>query len=285
MHSSKKLIAATLLIATASTVLAASQHDRNDCGTSNPDGNIVSCPRVIDGGSGTIVNPAFADTRGIAYYSEGNRAVADLIELIGLDPNGPPVHRNRGTKLPVKSNVDRAIARYTKTIMLDPRNDDAYLRRGIANLYAGSLPKALADIRQASELDPKYAYYALWLDIVDKRENLASGLAQAATQIDMTKWPAPIIGLFLGHTTPGAVLAAAADPDAKTKAGQVCEANFYTGELALRQGAKEEAANLFRRAAAECPSHFVEGPAAYAELKVLGVNPLVSDTTQPLKSI
>jgi len=44
---------------------------------------------------------------------------------------------------------------------------------------------------QANELDPKYAYYALWLDIIEQRGNLASQLAQTAPQVNMTKWPAP----------------------------------------------------------------------------------------------
>ena len=68
----------------------------------------------------------------------------------------------------------------------------------------------------------------------------------ASSKIDMTPWPAPIIRMFLGRMPPAAVLAAADDPDAKKKKNQVCEANFYSGELALRQGAKDEAARLFR---------------------------------------
>jgi hypothetical protein len=42
---------------------------------------------------------------------------------------------------------------------------------------------------------------------------------------------------------------------------QVCEANFYSGELALRLGTKDEAVRLFRLAASN------------AELKALGAAP------------
>ena len=42
------------------------------------------------------------------------------------------------------------------------------------------------------------------------------------------------------------------------KKGQVCEANFYSGELALRQDAKDEAARLFRLAASDCAKDFDE---------------------------
>jgi len=57
---------------------------------------------------------------------------------------------------------------------------------------------------------------------------------------------APVIRLYLGQLTPEAVLAAADDPDAKTKNGQVREANFYSGELVLQRGEKEQAMSLLR---------------------------------------
>jgi lipoprotein NlpI len=89
----------------------------------------------------------------------------------------------------------------------------------------------------------------------------------------MAKWPAPVIRLFLGQSTSGAVLAAADDPDADTKKGLVCDANFFMGELALQQGTKEEAARLFRLAAADCPRHKVARTGAVGELKALGMTP------------
>jgi lipoprotein NlpI len=122
---------------------------------------------------------------------------------------------------------------------------------------------------KANELDPKYPYYALWLDILARRGNLPSQLAQSTAQFDMNEWPAPLIRLYLGETTPQAVLAAAEDPDPATTNGQLCEANFYIGELALRQDANEEAVHRFRLAADNCPGDFVEEPAAGAELRAL----------------
>jgi lipoprotein NlpI len=200
-------------------------------------------------------------------------AMADYVEMIRLDPKDPAAHYNRGTKDQAEREINQTIVYYNAAIRRDPRDDDAYFHRGLANLYAGALPQALADLSQASALDPEYAYYALWIDILDKRRNVASRLPQAIARFDMTKWPAPVIRLFLGQTTPAAVLANAVDPDAITRRGQVCEANFYTGELALQQGEKEEAARRFRLAAADCPREFVEGPAANAELKALGRSP------------
>ena len=67
-----------------------------------------------------------------------------------------------------------------------------------------------------------------------------------------------------------AVLAAADDPDPDIKKNQVCEANFYSGEIALQLGKRDDAIRLFKLAAAECPKSYVEYEGARAELKALG---------------
>ena len=149
----------------------------------------------------------------------------------------------------------------------------ACFARGRSYLFAGSADKALADLNQASAQSPKNAYMVLWADIVGQRNKLASRLAQTGSQIDMTVWPAPVIKLFMNQTTPAAVLAAADDPDLTKKMGQICEANFYSGELSLAKGLKDEAIRLFRLAASDCPHSFNEWDAANAELKALGAVP------------
>ena len=88
--------------------------------------------------------------------------------------------------------------------------------------------------------------------------------------IDLTKWPAPIVRLYLRQITAETVLVAANDGDAKTRKGRLCEFNFYSGELALQGGSKDDAARLFRLAVADCPKSFAEFIAANAELKELG---------------
>jgi lipoprotein NlpI len=215
------------------------------------------------------ISSAF-NSRGFAYFIKGDleRAIADHSEAIRLNPKYAFAFLNRGAAYRAEGDLDRAIADYSEVIRLNPEYNFVLLSRGVAYYYAGSLPKALADLNQASELNPKLGYTALWLDILNKRSNLPSRLQQAVAQIDMTHWPAPVIRLFLGQMTPAAVLAAADDPDPDTKNSHICEARFYSGELALLRDAKEEAAPLFKAAAESCPRTFI-GDGAVAELKRL----------------
>jgi lipoprotein NlpI len=242
------------------------------CETLSGDASITACDEAIRQYPQSAIN---YNNRGYEYRNKGDsdRALADFNRAIELDPKYAMAYNNRGSAYRDKGDTNRALGDYGKTIEIDPKYSKAYLNRGLMYLYGGKPDKALADINQASELNPKDAYYALWVDIANKRSNLPSRLAQAMTQIDMTQWPAPVIRLFLGQMTSGAVLAAADDPDADVKRRRVCDANFFIGELALQQGTKEEAARLFRTAATGCPKDRTSGDGANAELKVLGITP------------
>jgi lipoprotein NlpI len=213
------------------------------------------------------------NNRGFEYRNKGDtaRALADFSKAIELNPKYAMAYNNRGSTYRDRGDADQALADYGKSIEIDPKYIKPYFNRGLMYLYGGKQDRALADINQASELDPKDAYYALWVDIVNKRSNLPSRLAQAMTQIDMTTWPAPVIRLYLGQTTSAAVLAAADDPNADVKQRRVCDANFFIGELALQQGSKDEASRLFRLAATGCSKDRTSGDGANAELKALGI--------------
>jgi lipoprotein NlpI len=207
--------------------------------------------------------------RGDLYKSLGDltRAMADMNESIRLDPNFAPAYFTRGRLSYMIGNNPAALENFTKSIKLDAEDASAYFNRGVAYyVVGGRTADAVADFKKAAELNPKDAYAALWRDLAERRTNAPGHLAEAAKQLDMTVWPAPVIRHFLGELNTEQTFDAAVDPDPKTKLAQTCEANFYSGELALLKKNKKEAQRLIKLAANNCPQSFVESTAAVAEL-------------------
>jgi lipoprotein NlpI len=266
-------LAAVLLLSMPAHAQRAPQWDYCDSkelGT--PDLRILNCSLLIESRGLPAANRAIAYyNRGFAWSLKGDldHAIADYDQAIGLRPNDARAYNNRAIAWEAKGDLGRAIADYDRAIELDPNNAHAWFNRGRAELHSGALPQALADLNRVGELRPQDPYAALWLEIVNRRSNLPSRLAEATKRIDMTTWPAPLVRLYLGQSTPAAVLAAADDPDVETRAIQVCQANFYAGEFALQRGQKDEAKRLFGLAAGDCPLFLDAHAGAVAELKAL----------------
>jgi len=218
------------------------------------------------------LDPAYA----LAYFARGDlfarkgdlaHAMADMNETIRHDPNYALAYFTRGRLSYMLGNGPAAIEDFTKSVKLDAEDPNSYFNRGVAYyIVGGHNPDAVADFKKATELNPKDAYAALWRDLAERRNNAPSHLAEAARQLDMTVWPAPVIRQFLGESTAEQTYGAAFDTDPATKTAQTCEANFYGGEFALLKKNKKEAQRLFKLATDDCPPSFIESTAALAEL-------------------
>jgi lipoprotein NlpI len=233
---------------------------------------------IVDYDEAIQLDPKYKEAyleRGNAYSAKGDpdRAISDYDQAIQLDPNFKITYLVRGSAYRAKGDTDRAIADYDNGIRLDPKYARAYRARGVAELEAGAFAKSLADLDRSQELDPKDSYAALLRELVARRGDQPSRLAEATSQLDMTKWPTPVVRLFLGEMKQDAVLAAADDSNPKKQKEQACDANFYIGELAQQRGLTDEATRLFRFAAANCSKNSIEWSVAKAELKALGINP------------
>jgi lipoprotein NlpI len=211
--------------------------------------------------------------RGGAYAAAGKSdlALADYNQAIKHDGKNLRGYVGRGGIYLANGDYVRALADYNQAIRLNSNYELAYSGRALSHLYSGDLINALTDINHAHEIDPKYAYSVIWLDIIAHRAGVGSNLARAAAGVDMTVWPGPVLKLFLEQTTVSEVFTAAGSPNAGVTKNQLCEANFYTGELALQKGSKDEAIRLFRLAVGGCQHDYPEWAAAKAELKTFGI--------------
>lgn len=208
-------------------------------------------------------------SRAEIYKSKGDvaRAMSDLNDTLRLDPNYALAYFIRGQLSYLLGNAPAALEDFSKAIKLDADEASTYFNRGVAYyVIGGRNPDAIADFKKAAELNPTDAYAAIWRDLADRRNNSPTHLADAAKKLDMTVWPAPVIRHFLGQANVEQTYGAAFDTDPNIKAAQTCEANFYSGELALLTKDKKEALRLLKLAADQCPPSFIESTAAVAEL-------------------
>jgi lipoprotein NlpI len=253
------------------------------------------------------LNPASARVlyaRGYAYYRirDDDRAIQDFTAVLQLQQDAD-VFRARAQTLEDKSDYERAIQDYTQAIRLRPADvvllygrafdyerkgeyapaivdlneivrrfpeaPDAYRNRGVAFLNSARLPEAQKDMSRAVQLNPTEHYNVIWLYIA-RTKNVSGAeneLAKNAAKLDLSKWPGPVIQLFLGKSTPDAVLQAASNKDKKTNAEQQCEAEFYIAEYDALHGQTSAASKGFRSVVDSCDkNYFLYVPSARAEL-------------------
>jgi lipoprotein NlpI len=301
------LIVAALLCVTAPNALA--QPKEPQCGgvTANPALAIEACTRAIEFGS--LEKPELAKayySRGTEWANQGNheRALADFELALQLDPkfaaayynralswsakgesdraisdydatlklklSDGNVHIGRAVEYTIKGDYRRAIADYDEAIRIEPEAAPGYFGRGRARYYAGDFVSAASDFYRAHQISPGM-YTALWLFLARKRADISGEktLAQEAGTTGAGAWPAPVVALYLGTTTPDAVIRAAAHPDPGRQRDLRCEANFYVGEWQILRGAREPAAQLLRDAESTCSRRFIEHEGAVAELRRL----------------
>ncbi len=185
-------------------------------------------------------------------------------------------HRNMGAYTLAMADYDGAL----KQVDID---DDAFYGRGVTLFIMGEFTEAVADFSQAEQRANEFNkknFNKSQLPIVKRGvqshaiifgylAQLKLGDAQAAEfeakagQLQIAKWPKPVLDLYLGKTGPEAVLAAATTHDSR------CEAHFYTGEWYLLHSSLKEAEASFALMASGCNKGTAEYAVAQAELKKL----------------
>ena len=217
------------------------------------------------------LDPKSADAfagRGSAYLLKGDYdlAIQDYNEAIRLNPKSASAFNGRGAAYFAKGDYNHAIPDDNEAIRLDPRTSRALLNRGLAHLYAGHFADAQQDFSQNFRLDQTDLYSAIWLYLsrakagTDGKDELKTNTAG----LNLSKWPGPVIQLYLGQSTPeDALRAAGSDSD------QRCEYSFYVGEYRALRGERPDALALFRSARDGCPKDFVEYIPTFIELKAL----------------
>ncbi len=131
---------------------------------------------------------------------------------------------------------------------------------GRIHFFRNQMLAAASDFR-ASER-PSWEYPALWVFLAQARqgEDGRAELAAATSGSPKSLWPHPLAQFFLGEKTFAEVEALARNND------QLCEFNFYAGDLSVARGDRNQGMEALRRAAKLCPLPFIEASSARWEL-------------------
>lgn len=225
------------------------------------------------------LEPKYGDAfreRGQVYEDKGDyrHAIDDYTKAIGIRPENSYLLYDRAFAYERTGQYPAAIADVTEVIRRFPKAGDGYRNRGRLWLYSGNLSQAQQDLSRAVELYPSDSYNVIWLYLSRARgtSHAQNGpaeeeLAKNAAKLNLTKWPGPVIELFLGKDSPKAVLQAASDQNPVKQKGQECEANFYIAENHALHGQQSAAQGSFREAVKICPrNYFFYESAGRAEL-------------------
>jgi tetratricopeptide (TPR) repeat protein len=235
------------------------------------------------------LNPDYTDAligRGSVYGEKGDydRAIEDLNRALLLNPKSADALADRGDAYLGKMQDERAIQDYDQALALSPNNTEVLNGRSQAYFDLGRFATAVTDLSAAAKLDPSYPYYPLWLYVSRVRagQDGRAELEKNSRQAKLAEWPGPVFNLFLGKTTPEAILSAANNSNAKKDREQHCEAYFYLGEYALMKGNTAEARRFFQQSVDTGVTGFVEHAEAQAELKHVPGGPEVAEVKRGL---
>lgn len=210
--------------------------------------------------------------RGTARAAQGDYkgAAEDDSRVITLDQQNAQAYTERCAALFSQGDMEGAIPDCDRAIELGTQSPVAYQLRGVAWYIRGDAVRAVVDLTLAEQMTgDAHVSLALYLARTRAHQNGRRELAASTARFDRMDWPAPVVALYLGKSTPESLLAAATRGDPQARRGQICEANYYLAQWALLRTERSHSLALLKEAVTQCPLDFVERGSAIAQINQL----------------
>ncbi|WP_088210872.1 lipoprotein NlpI [Shewanella sp. Shew256] len=221
--------------------------------------------------------------RGVIYDSVGLRLMAriDFMQALKLQPDLADAYNFLGIYYTQEGEYDSAYEAFDGVLELSPNYDYAYLNRGIALYYGDRNDLALKDMQAFYAGDNKDGYRALWLYLIQSKDNAEEAKRQLLEHrkgLEADAWSTVIVDYYLGVKSRDHVFADAklGLTHPKEYAERLCEAYFYLAKIEIAKNQYQEAANYFRLALATNIYDFVEH--RYARIELAKVKGLLEGT-------
>jgi uncharacterized caspase-like protein/lipoprotein NlpI len=244
---------------------------------------------------------------GLVHLNKGRYAEARAAfdRAVARKPDNADSFYRRGTALTDLGDFDAARRDLEQAIALKSDDLTYYEELETVHLALGDLDAALADIERATaadsgywgttammasylagkfertvtmaergiEDDPSYPYYYIWKALGERakgdKDAATATIAQGMAAIGKKDWPVPLMQYLAGQIPESRMRSLAASNDAKVQTQQLCETNFYVGEIAYLAGDKAAARSAMQAAIATRVYPYLELAAAKARLAQL----------------
>jgi lipoprotein NlpI len=208
---------------------------------------------------------------GLLGIGDTVHAIEDCERAIQLRPEYYLSYNNRGFAFAVLGNYGRALEDLDRAILLEPSSTFAFRNRATLAFCLRDFSKSKNDCTELLRLDPKDLSSAIWMCVVARKTGVDGTVAlrERTHELNLERWPGPLVRYLLGSRGEGAVLADVEPPNQNKRREQECEAFFIFGESALARGDQTLARKWFKKAIATGAVNCMELFAARSEMSRL----------------
>lgn len=156
------------------------------CPSEDVDCQISNFTKAINLG---LANKELLGKRAAAYMRRGDfeKAIADLTQVITLDPNSTEGFKLRGKAIySIRGDLSKALADFNSAIDLEPKDVEAYVLRAMVQARSGKREKADSDFAKAISIDANYAPAYLRRGAVRMHRDEKAGLADLTKAIELS---------------------------------------------------------------------------------------------------